>query len=186
MLAMPTKGFGRSVNEHNVELDALCDWIEGSVLLGSGRLSQPEVVDVLCENFVYAKQDMASDIVSMAWSELRKRQMILRDATPYQFDSLAIQLRRDPWNEAMAHTFCVVLSLAKWYRDWAAKFSKDYTLQGQLFEELTKESVETIYSGWKVYPTGWSRTHSKKLDAVVKSVAGCLGESVGNLKKWTF
>ena len=83
MLAMPSVGFGRSVHEHNVELDVLCDWIEASVLFGAHSLSEPEVVDVLCENFIYAKQDMASQMVSMAWSELRKRQTLLGNAKPY-------------------------------------------------------------------------------------------------------
>jgi len=185
MLAMPTIGFGRSVTEHNVELEVLCDWIEASVLFGQTRLSEPEVVDVLCENNIYAKQDMASQMVSNAWSELRKRQAFLGDASPYQFDGLAITLRWDAWGEATAHSFLVLLSLCKWYRPWAAKFGRDYTEQGQLFEELTKESVEALYAGWKVQQTGWSRTHSLKLAAIVDIVAACLSESKGNIEKWT-
>ena len=80
---------------------------------------------------------------------------------------------------------CTDFSLCKWYRPWAAKFGRDYTEQGQLFEELTKESVEALYAGWKVQQTGWSRTHSLKLAAVVETVAACLSESKGNIEKWT-
>jgi hypothetical protein len=78
-----------------------------------------------------------------------------------------------------------LLSLLKWYPQWARTFGKDYTEQGQLFEELTKEAVETIYAGWTVRQTGWSRTQSNKLAAVVDIVSAWLNEAKGNVEKWT-
>ncbi len=185
MLTIPTKGFGRSVTAHNVDLDVFCDWIEGNVLFISGGLSEPEVVDALCHNQIYDKQEMAYQMVSNGWSELRKRQKMLGDASPYVFESLRIKLRRKPWEEATAHSFCVLLSLLKWYPKWANSFGQNYTEQGQLFEELTKEAVETLYTGWTVRQTGWSRTQTKKLAAVVNIVSTWLSESTGNVEKWT-
>ena len=185
MLAMPTMGFGRSVNEHNVELDILCDWIEGSVLFSTNPLSQPEVVDVLCENFIYAKQDMASQRVSNAWSELRKRHAGLGGSTPFAFEALSIQLRGEPWDISPAHAFCILLSLARWYRGWARQFGRDYSEQGELFEHVTKEALEALFADWTVGQTGWSPRHATKLKGVVKLVCKWLGESEGDFEKWT-
>ncbi len=186
MLALPTTGFGRSVSKDNVELDVLCDWIEGSVLFSSSeRLSQREVVDVLFEHNIYDEQDMAAARIADAWSELRRRQTFLGNASPYEFDGMALKLKADPWRDAAAHSFCVLLSLAKWYRDWARQFGKDYTEQGELFEQFTKESVAAQFGGWSVQQTGWSRSQAKKLDAVVADVAGWLGEPKGDVHKWS-
>ncbi len=74
MLDIPSIGMSYSVDSHNVKLDVLCDWIEGSVLFCPDRLSERDVVDALHDNGIYKKKDMATDIVSTAWSELRKRQ----------------------------------------------------------------------------------------------------------------
>ena len=32
MLALPDNGMARSIYKHNIRLDILCDWIEGSIL----------------------------------------------------------------------------------------------------------------------------------------------------------
>lgn len=185
MLALPTTGFGRSVTKDNVELDILCDWVEGSVLFADERLSQREVVDVLCDYNIYVDQDMAANRVASAWSELRRRQRFIGGGSPYKFEGQGIELKIEPWENAPGHAFCVLLSLAKWYRDWAKKFGQDYTVQGELFEQLTKESIEVQFSGWAVQPTGWSRSHPNKLDAVVSNVAAWLGEPKGDVKKWS-
>lgn len=186
MLALPTTGFGRSVKKDNVELDVLCDWVEGSVLFGTDdRLSQREVVSVLCGQHTYDEQDMAANRVADAWLELHRRQRFLGDASPYEFDGHTLKLRADPWRDATAHSFCVLLSLAKWYRDWARQFGKDYTEQGELFEQLTRESVTAQFTGWSVHQTGWSRSQAKKLDAVVSDVAGWLGEPKGDVHRWS-
>lgn len=185
MLALPTTGFGRSVAKDNVELDVLCDWIEGSILFDDGDLKQREVVKTLCDRNIYDDQDMADNLVACAWSELRRRQRFLGNGSPYKFDGQAMKLAVDPWKDAPGHAFCVLLSLAKWYKDWARKFGKDYTIQGELFEQLTKESVEAQFTGWAVKTTGWSRTNTKKLDAVVTHVADELGEAKGDVKKWS-
>ena len=45
MLALPTSGFSRSAGTspeigHNIRLDILCDWIEGSVLFDDEAVSK--------------------------------------------------------------------------------------------------------------------------------------------------
>jgi hypothetical protein len=185
MLALPTTGFGRSVVKDNVELDVLCDWIEGSVLFEDERLTQRKVVNVLCSQNIYDDQDMAANRVTSAWSELRRRQRFIGDGSPYKFEGQGMELTIDIWKNAPGHAFCVLLSLAKWYRDWAKQFGKDYTIQGELFEQLTRESVEAQFYGWAVRPTGWSRSNTKKLDAVVTEVAALLGEPKGDVGKWS-
>jgi len=185
MLAIPSTGFARSVSEHNVQLDALCDWIEGSLLFSQNRISEPEVVDLLCEGKFYDSKEFAHERVSSAWSELRKRQGFIGKSNPYRFDYLGIELQADPWRDAPAHSFCVLLSLAKWYNKWARSSGCNYTEQGELFEGLTKEAVTNLFPACRVHQTGWSRTHTSKLDGVVRDVGSLLGETTGNVSKWT-
>lgn len=185
MLALPTKGFARSVNEHNVKLDALCDWIEGNLLFSSGTLSEPEVADALCEEGIYERKSFAHERAEDAWSELRRRQGFIGQSTPYRFEGLAIHLAADHWGDTPAHSFCVLLSMAKWHHEWAAQFGHNYTEQGELFEQLTQEAVTIILPNWQSHQTGWSRSQTSKLDAVVHRVASLLGEGVGNIHKWT-
>jgi hypothetical protein len=185
MLAIPTTGFARSVNEHNVRLDALCDWIEGSLLFSTERLSEPEVADILHENEYYSKKEFAHGRLSDAWTELRRRLGFLGRSSPYRFEGINIHLVADPWRDTPAHSFCVLLSMAKWHREWAARFGPDYTQQGELFEELTKEAVSVVFNTWQIHQTGWARERTTKLDAVVRRVASLLGETVGKIEKWT-
>ncbi len=89
------------------------------------------------------------------------------------------------WQGTPAHSFYLILSFAKWYKKWAEQFGSDYTEQGALFEELTKEALEKLLPGWNIYPTGWTRTRTKKLADVVEDVASQLGESKGEIVPWS-
>src|SRR6516165_205692 len=73
MLAIPTSGFAYSDKEDNVELDALSDWIEGSVLFDEEGLSDSDVVDALRDGEIYSTQEMAWRAVTNAWRELKRR-----------------------------------------------------------------------------------------------------------------
>jgi hypothetical protein len=184
MLAMPDTGMGYSVKKHNVKLDVICDWLEGSTLFADEEaLSQSEVVDVLLEEEVYREQDFAWEMTQNAWGELIRRQYGIAEGASFSISSNRITRRRS-WQDACAHSFCVLLALAKWYTGWAKQFGSDYIEQGELFEKLTKESLELQFSGWKIYQTGWSRTSPKKLADVVDEVTNQLGESKGDLKTW--
>lgn len=184
MLAIPTKGIYRSTNSHNVQLDVLCDWIEGSLLFVDDRLSSTDIVDALCEEQIYSRQEMAWQIVENAWTEMRRRQSCIGDGSPFSITSSFIKRGRR-WEEAPAYSFCVLLSFAKWYRTWANQFGRDYTEQGALFEDLTKESLERQFADWKIHPTGWTRSRPARLDNIVQQVASLLGESKGTVERWT-
>jgi len=184
MLALPTIGVSRSVHVHKVDLDIFCDWIESSLLFEDDEISSTDIADTLVEENIYNDYDMASEIVSSAWTELRRRQSWISQGTPFSIGGYRIS-RILEWREVPGHSFCLLLSLSKWYRSWAQQFGTDYTEQGELFEELTKESLETQFSDWQIYRTGWSRTHTDNLGTIVQEVATRLAESVGDIGQWT-
>lgn len=184
MLVLPTVGIARSINQHNVQLDVLCDWIEGSVLFDDEELSAADVIDALIENSIYAEQDFAWHMMNDAWAELKRRQSCIGRGSPIEISGQRLKRLRS-WQETPAHSFCIALAFAKWYPDWAKTFGKDYNEQGELFEKLTKESMERLFPDWEIHPTGWTRTHASKLDEVVKDVASRLGEAVGDIELWT-
>jgi hypothetical protein len=183
MLQLPTTGISRSVARHNVELDAFCDWIEGNILFDEEELSSTDVVDALCEDMIYDSQDMASEMVGNAWTELKRRQGCVGARCPFAVKGARVT-RRSAWRAHPAHAFCVLLAYSKWHREWASDFGHDYTEQGELFELLTRQSVEAQFSGWLIHQTGWSRTNAVKLAAVVSQVTERLGETPGDVRRW--
>jgi hypothetical protein len=185
MLQIPTKGISRSVTTHNVELDVFCDWIEGSILFIDDKLSSTDIVDALTEDQIYDDQDMAAEMVANAWTELKRRALCVGDGVSFSISGSRITRQYPSWRDTPAHSFCVLLSLAKWHREWAQQFGSDYTEQGALFEYLTKETLERLFSGWIVHATGWTRTRTNGLAAVVDTVASHLGESKGKVERWT-
>ena len=184
MLALPITGISRSVKRHNVDLSIMCDWIEGCVLFENDELSQIDIADTLMEEQIYDDHDMCMEMVSNAWSEIRRRQYWIREESPYLFAPSRITRTRE-WTKVPAYSFCLLLSLAALYRAWARQFGSDYTKQGQLFEELTKESLTHQFKDWKFYLTGWARTRTPPISKIVKEIVGRLGESIGNLPRWT-
>ena len=183
MLRIPTRGICRSIHEHNIELDIFCDWIEGSVLFDEDELSSADIVDILCEELIYDEQSFAFEIVQDGWCELRRRQSYIGSTVPFIMNSGRIR-RICRWQNAPVHSFCILLALATCYRGWAKQFGTDYTEQGELFEEVTKESLEQQFTGWHVHQTGWSRLHSKKLIDVIDEITDRLGELKGNPETW--
>lgn len=187
MFALPKRGFARSVQSHNVQLDVLADWIEGSVLFtyeNGEELSKAAVVDALCEAQIYERQDFAWERVSDAWSELRRRRAAAANAYPFAIEQDAVSRLVD-WRDVSPHSFCLTLSFAKWYPDWAKTFGRDFTEQGELFELMTARALEALFSGWKFHLTGWARTRAKGLKKVVSEVASLLGERIGDVERWT-
>ena len=184
MLALPTSGISRSVNSHNVKLDILCDWIEANVLFDEEELSTSDIVSCLLSENIYEESDMAFDIVSNAWTEFRRRQSCIPNETPFSITSQRIS-RKIGWTQVPAHGFCVLLSLAECYSGWTEQFGRDYTCQGRLFEEMMRESLNCQFKNWQLMLTGWSRTSTNALKDIVENIASTLGESVGNIKRWT-
>lgn len=186
LLVIPTTGFGRSVSSHNVEIDVLCDWIEASILFGAENISKREIVDELLENNVYQEQQFATELVDMGWSELRKRHSSLLTHSPLIFKNQSVELSGGDWRLYPGHSFCLILSLMKWYKDWAKKFGANFTKQGELFELMVRDSVQSLFNEWVVSVTGWSRCQARKLNEVVDAVVSYVGEPrTTNLERWT-
>ncbi|TKJ37868.1 MAG: hypothetical protein CEE38_07325 [Planctomycetes bacterium B3_Pla] len=184
MLSLPTTGISRSISTHNVDLDTICDWIEATVLFDEEELSQSDICDTLIEENIYENQDMAFYIISSAWSEIRKRQSWLGEGTPFNITSNRIS-RLLNWKNVSAHSFCLILSISKYYRGWTEQFGSDYTEQGELFEQLAKESLEQQFKDWEILLTGWSSKNATGIKQLVSDIASKLGESVGNVSRWT-
>lgn len=183
MIALPTKGIGISETAHNIDLDLFCDWLEASILFADDSISKSDVVDFLKENELYRSQDFAYEFVNDSWNELRRRQLVLAGGCPF---SVLVDLERTTqWRDAAAHSFFVLVSCGKWYPDWASQFGRDYTEQGVLFEEITKEAVQLIFNDWNTHGTGWSTTNPNNLDEIVQRVSGLLGEKAKELQPWT-
>lgn len=182
MLALPI-GMNKSVETHNINFNAFCDWIEGSVLFGQEEISGADVVDILLEEDVYSNQDFAWEIVDNSWREIERRQTWMGSATAVEVGTSLRPLLS--WLEQPALSFCLVLSFAKWYPRWAKQFGPDHTEQGELFEMLAKESISLTLPGWEIYHTGWTRTESVNLDIIVKQVISRLGELEGRMEPWT-
>ncbi len=183
MLELPRAGMQLSVERHNVELDALCDWLEASALFDEEEPSRSEVVDILIENTIYRRQDFAMEMVQNAWGELERRQSWAgRGAAIEVFGQRLRPL--GAWQDWPAHSFCLALACARLYPDWRSQFGPDYTQQGDLFESLTKESLERILPGWRAHRTGWTPTRPIGLAAAAADVASRLGEQLGDVGYW--
>jgi len=189
MLTLPDSGFQPSVNSHNVDLDALVDWVEGSVVFVDELLAQVDVVDSLCENGIYrdresmTAQDFAVERVADAWVELERRSRSLLRGAPFRISGRRI-FRTRAWETNPTYSFCLLLSLQVRFRRWARQFGSDFTEQGKLFERLTAECLET--TGWTVYRTGWAPGNAAKIGQVVSAVSDHIRESArpGEIHKW--
>ncbi len=182
MIALPTKGFAKSVTKHNLKLNLFCDWIEASLLFNDleSVLSQIDVVDVLIEEERYTKQDFALEGIKNAWMEIRRRIHCFGKESAIQVNKLRIQ-RLDNWRSYPAYTFCLLLSLAPYY-DWWVEDS--YLEQGELFELLSEASFRAQFEYWEVYRTGWARSNAIQLRETANEVAERLGEDLGDLDTW--
>lgn len=183
MIVIPSKNFRRSINSHNVELDVFCDWIEGSILFLDEKLSLSDVTDVLLEEEIYEEQSFAREMVMNGWTELEKRQRHIGDSCIFSIDTRWIK-RKFEWQKSPAQAFCVLLSLATYYDWWISEFGSDYSEQGELFELLTKESLEAQFNNWIVYQTGWTRSNTSTLRQVVDEVRTRLCEEEGRFSLW--
>ena len=182
MLALPT-GMSRSIEKHNIDFDAFYDWIEGTVLFEQEEVSGSDIVDILLEGNVYSDQDFAWEAVDNAWAEIERRQAWAGNGSAINVASHLSPQRR--WQEVPGSSFCLSLSFAKWYPKWAASFGTDYNEQGDLFEELTKESLKAIFPDWKIDKTGWTPNDPDNLDVIVDEMISKLNEQEGKREPWT-
>lgn len=183
MLRLPETGVQLSVKKHNVEIEVVADWIEGSTIFSDGKLSQTDAVDILTENNVYRDQSFALEMLGTVWLELARRARALGDSAPFAINGRRIQ-RTAGWREAPGYSFCLLLSLQTWYRTWAETFGDDYTEQGALFERLTEECL--CHLGWETRRTGWAPGQPARIRDVVSEVADHIGEPEigGMIDEW--
>ncbi len=182
MLPLPRVGFRPSVKKHNVDRVVLCDWIEGSVAFVDDTLSISDVVDVLCEYNIYREQSFAAELLQDAWAQMRRRGAWLGAGATFDVHNRRI-LRVRTWEDAPAHSFCIMLALFGLYKDWAAELTRDFSKQGELFERLAEECLANL--GWTTRRVGWSATQATKLDKLVGQIANDLREPLGNVERWT-
>jgi hypothetical protein len=174
MLRIPDHGFRPSVKEHNVQLDTMADWIEGSVAFSDEAISWSDVADALKENNIYRNEDFAFEHIANVWAELDRRQRTLGAAAPYVAHGKRISRSKD-WADLPAYGFCLMLSLQLHYSGWTSEnFGGDYTAQGELFEQVTAESLTAL--GWRAHRTGWSKTNVESLTEIVFDVSSHLSE----------
>jgi hypothetical protein len=184
MLSLPDEGTRRSVGSHNSDLLLICDWAEACVLFDQKEISTTDVVDMLVEDAIYESQDYAREFVADVWNELRRRASLFESPTNLRVDGERL-VCDDDWTADPAYGFCLTLSLAKGFPQWAAAYGADYTEQGALFEMLTVEALESLMPQWKVYKTGWSAAAKNKLAAVVEEVVKRLYEVRGaEIDQW--
>jgi hypothetical protein len=171
-------------NGHQTDMSIFCDWLEGSLLFTSyARLSLSDIKDVLMEENLYVNQDRASEFLAYVWREFDRRKSALGKAYPIQIENLKL-LRRTTWRQSPAYSFCLLLSYAESYREWAKGFGADFTEQGLLFEEITAEALKHELGGWDIYSTGWSSAHAEGLRKIVDDVRARLGEEAGKPEKF--
>lgn len=185
MLVLPEIGMARSVEpEHKVELDALCDWIEASLAFTeSSSISGSDIVDVLCEEEIYENQEFAWELAENALNELGRRQDCLAAGAPFDVQGDRI-VRTKEWLDVPAYSFCLTLACRKWYPKWSATLGKNYSKQGQLFEQLAAVALSKLFPGWTVYVAGWSPDKPDKIKKVVSDVAKLLREPEGEIEPW--
>lgn len=179
MLALPEAGMARSVLKHNVDRDKLCDWIEASAVFQADRLSKSDVIDVLVENEVYETQDFASEIVEDAWNILQHRINYLQSPLGIAVDQNRITRERD-WKTFPAYGFCLALSCSELYPRWSNQWTTAPSVQGDIFEELTAESLRRAFGGWTIRRVGWSPENKAKLRTTIGEIISELNEVAGS------
>jgi hypothetical protein len=184
MLELPARQISRSITAHNVDLNICCDWLEASTLYFDEEIAGSDIVDVLKDEEIYDDQNFAWELVSDVLNSLRSRERMMGAGYPIAVDGTRIK-RKGSWELFPGYSFCLALSLAGSYPEWARTFGQNYTEQGALFEALTAESVAASLQGWTIHPTGWTRTRTQRLNRIVADIAQRLGEATGDILRWT-
>lgn len=187
MLALPQVGMARSVgSEHNVRLDAFCDWIEASLAFTNlSFVSGSNIVDVLMEEEIYERQEFAWEFVDNVFAELHRRKKCLSFSAPFEVEVKSNRaVRTNDWNTVPSYAFCLTLACAKWYPRWSKALGGDYTKQGQLFEQVAERALGKLLPGWSIHRAGWSPDNKAKIKEVVSTVAKLLREPEGEFEPW--
>jgi hypothetical protein len=183
MLLLPDKGLNRSVYSHNYNIEVLCDWIETNLVFTTSEISVIEFAEYLISEEVYASQDFAREGVRNAIEELKRRISLINGEDFYQFDGDLV-IPNICYETHPVYAFLLLLALAPKYSWWSREFGQDYTEQGDLFELITKFSVEQQFNNYFVHQTGWTRENPNNLENVVNDITNLLNESLGSFDVW--
>src|SRR5437879_8092021 len=107
MLRPPSKGFALAVNGHNVQLDAMAEWLEVSVTFIDKGVSKTEVKDILMEENHYTSQDFAQERIDDTWVELSRRAKCLGRVATLAVESKRL-VRLIKWQDSPAYSFCLM------------------------------------------------------------------------------
>jgi hypothetical protein len=177
MLRIPESGFNTSTIYHNSDLKIAADWIEASLLFSNNTsLSKSDIVDILHEENIYREQDFAKEFVDNCWDEISRRHNNIRNNTYIQIEKLKL-VKNINWSETPAYSFCLLTCLNTYY-DFTIKKTDFINQQGELFEEVTKESLSTLFPNWNVFRTGYDRHTKKKFPQLLESISRELKISV--------
>jgi hypothetical protein len=153
------------------------DWLEAGVLVFDPYdegLTQPEVVDYLIEQHIYEDQDHCAEFVESIFAEIRARMRCGGGGYPVSIDTYGRLLG----NDAVALSFCLLLSILSHYSGYTTWVAGNYVEQGELFELLTEESMAHTLPGWEVRRTGWGGGQVTSLPDLLNIVAEITRESV--------
>lgn len=189
MLGLPEKAFADPETGKQLDEFQLADWLEGCITFADDVISQNDVVDALHENYLTSKTDIqsakndASIWVEAAWIELARRASCLGQSAPYRLNGVRIE-RVCEWQKSPVFAFCLLVGLLPVYRK-AFKDYKDYTEQGELFEQVTISAMKAL--GWDVHGVGWSKQGANSIAEKVDAVARFIGVEPleGATEKWT-
>ena len=179
MLSLPESGLSKSVKQHNVDLNVLCDWVEASAVFDDDHLSKSDVAKALLQQEVYEKQDFAMEIVDQAWSVVSSRIKYLASPLGIEVSKNRIA-RKVKWETFPAYGFCLTLSCVSLYPKWVKDHWGAASLRGELFEELAQESLSKALAGWTVRRVGWSPGNPVKLREAIASIISDIKEVAGS------
>lgn len=170
MIQIPQLGFRQSINESNVSVNALGDWLEANLVFGEEPVTKSAVVDLLIKyNICTATgQDLAHSIAAEGWSELKRRRK-------WGGLSECIEISRTQvfedilWTDSIVRSFFLLLSLLKIFPDWANRH-RDYVSQGNLFEKVVEEICPAILPGWKSFRAGWAPDNTQDVPSILSEL----------------
>jgi hypothetical protein len=137
----------------------------------------PTRVDVLTEHEVYATQDLAAQVIDQSRAIVSSRIKHLGSPLGLEVSRSRITQGSD-WKTSPAYSFCLALSCGMLYPKWAKQWDAA-SIRGELFEELTQESLSKAFAGWTIRRAGWSPDNSAKLEDTVSTIISDLKEVPG-------
>ena len=94
------------------------------------------------------------------------------------------KLQDSTWKVIPAHSYCLAVSIGPKYDGWSAQIGGNYTLQGTLFELITKAAMESRFEQWHFLHTGWGSGIASNLKELVERLANAVGEKVNLIEEY--